>query len=190
MLKPTWLSYGELREAESAFQRIGEYSPLSKIVDFFFENYSEPVLDITFRDAIDQFLQAKVTANSRPLTIRNLRVRISGLINKYPQGTMLSAVQPKDIHKVVYRRGLAPSTRNNERRAFRTFFRWAKRQGLIADDPTDTVDPVKQGETEPEVLVLSDVRALLDATQRVKAGVLVPSPCAYLRHSDRPRRSG
>jgi site-specific recombinase XerD len=84
----------------------------------------------------------------------------------------LRAVDPRDIQEYrsyLLRRGLTPATINRRLIALKRFFAWARREGLIADDPFEVIEQVlvkEQKDTAPRWLDRREQLALLRAVRR------------------------
>jgi site-specific recombinase XerD len=68
----TRLSPGQIHEAESAFQRLGERYSLTDAVEFFLSNFTRPDFTISIADAVKAFLEGKEKDGVRPRSIVQL----------------------------------------------------------------------------------------------------------------------
>jgi integrase len=184
----TRLSPQQVAAAEAAFRRMEEKRfplTLEQIIDFAFENYREPVKQITLQTAMDEFIKEREAANDRPLTIRNLKQRIGGIVDHQP-GKQLAQVTEAEVKEAIEKPGRGPVTRNNERRAFVQFFNWASQKGYCANNPMALVEPVKVDHEEPQILPLDKVRSLLSAASAYKKGAVLPYVALSLFAGIRP----
>jgi integrase len=183
----TRLTPGQIAAAESAFGRLEERKfPLSleQVIDFAFENYREAVKQITLKDALDEFTKEREAANDRPLTIRNLKQRIGGIVDHQLE-KQLANVTEAEVKDVIEKPGRGPVARNNERRALLQFFNWALSRRYCVSNPV-TVEPVKIDREEPQILPLEKVRALLSAASSYKDGAVLPYVALSLFAGIRP----
>jgi integrase len=184
----TRLGPDQIAAAESAFRRIEEKKfplTLEQIIDFAFENYREPVTQITLQKALTEFIKEREAAGDRPLTIRNLEQRVGGIVDHEPE-KQLSSVTEADVKGAISKPGRGPVTRNNERRALVQFFNWATQKGYCANNPTSLVEPVKVDHDEPQILPLDKVRALISAASGYKDGAVLPYVALSLFAGIRP----
>ena len=85
------------------------------------------------------------------------------------------AVDSREIREYkgyLVRRGLKPSTINRRLIALRRFFRWAKQEGLVGDNPFDVLEKVlvkEQKNTAPRWLDPKEQSALLRAVRKGKS---------------------
>ena len=81
-----------------------------------------------------------------------------------------AAVTPTDVRGYKSHlqavRGRKPTTINRRLAALRTFFRWAVGSGLVAGDPTATVETVRTTTTAPRSLPRSDLNRLTREAQK------------------------
>jgi integrase/recombinase XerC len=81
-------------------------------------------------------------------------------------------VDPRDIREYkgyLVRKGLKPSTINRRLIALRRFFRWAKQEGLVGDNPFEILEQVllkEQRDTAPRWLDRKEQLALLRAVRK------------------------
>ena len=172
----TQLNDSQLRQAELCVsllrQKMPDKTPLDA-VQWFLDNYRETAIKMPLTDAFNKFIADKKTGNNRPDTIRNLEMRVGYLVRQHPI-KLVSDVLPDDIKIVMNRRNRGPVTRDNDRRAFSSFFSWCVKQGYCATSPVATIDPIKTDRDEPEILPLADVRKLVAAAHTVKDGICEP----------------
>jgi integrase/recombinase XerC len=77
-----------------------------------------------------------------------------------PQGITLLDVRAYKSHLLTVT-GLKPSTINRRLAAISRYCRWAKAQGLLANDPTREVKGVRQVKSAPKALLNLELRRLL-----------------------------
>jgi integrase/recombinase XerD len=82
------------------------------------------------------------------------------------QNTSIVSADPGHIQSFLgFKLGQGASPRSSARflSALRSFYRWAIREGLIAEDPTLRIESPRQGRPLPKSLSEADVERLLDA---------------------------
>ena len=96
---------------------------------------------------------------------------------EYAEQHQLAALSDFDLPRLraffaeLSRRHQARSTLARKRSSLRAFFRWAKRTGKIAKDPTAGLIAPKQGRRLPKFLRSEEIEALLSAPDRSPAGL-------------------
>jgi integrase len=172
--KVTGLSDKQLQDAEAAFRMLGPDISIVQVARFYLENYREPVRQISLREAFEQFMADKEAANCRPLTIRNLRARI-GRFTKSHGRKLVGTISADVIRDHIFKPGLKPSTKDNNRRAFSSFFSWAEKRGYCKPSPMREIGSVHVDREEPIVLPRESIQKLLSVASSFRDGTLVPA---------------
>ena len=165
----TTLADSEVREAESAKQRLGDRYSLTKAVDFFLNHYAAPDSSIELRNAITEFLGDK-EGTLRERSIRQLKSVLTAFSKRIGPETPLHEITKEDcerfLGKIKAKDGGAASkkTWNNYRGDLHCFFAWASESGrkYAAENPVSEI--VKHRKTNrglPGVLTLSQCEELL-----------------------------
>ncbi len=133
---------------------------------------TEPGLSHALNAVLDGFLQyLKLARNASTHTIRAYRADVTqflGYVESLPElgpgglyrvdrihvRALLAEMQKGDYKRSSLARKLA---------SFRSFCRWAKKQGYIENDPTFGILTIKQEDRLPQFLRLPEVELLLDA---------------------------
>ena len=95
---------------------------------------------------------------------RDLSLFAAWLVDQ--QNTSVVSADPGHIQSFLgFKLGQGASPRSSARflSALRSFYRWAIREGLIAEDPTLRIESPRQGRPLPKSLSEADVERLLDA---------------------------
>ena len=95
---------------------------------------------------------------------RDLSLFAAWLIDR--QSTSIVSADPGHIQSFLgFKLGQGASPRSSARflSALRSFYRWAVREGLVAEDPTLRIESPRQGRPLPKSLSEADVERLLDA---------------------------
>jgi integrase len=157
-LQHTRLSGAQLREAEKALDRLGDYS-LIQAVDFFLQNYSPELAEKTVADAFREFMQAKESeANLRPRTAQDLRSRNWKMVEEH--GTrIIHTIQPKEIRALLTGK---EQNQINQLRAMGTFFRWCIKRRFCIQNPVAEIERPRIDQAHPEIFTIKQVIRLLN----------------------------
>jgi site-specific recombinase XerD len=128
---------------------------------------------VTLKEAVEQFLKNKEAAGLRDKSIYGLRWSLNRLQASLGD-RVVSTVATSDLLPLL--EGLNRVTRDNHRRAWRTFFRWAIACGLSERDPVAAVARLRADDKVPGILTVPQVRKLLKAAEKIDGG----SMAAYL----------
>lgn len=126
---------------------------------------------VTIQTAYEQYLADKAAAGLRTKSLGGLRWSV-GRLNAALGDRPVASVATADLLPLLD--GLIPVTRDNFRRAWRTFFRWCMAAGFTERDPTAALSRIRADVARPGIFTVPEVRALLHAAQRVHGGVLAP----------------
>jgi integrase len=179
------LTPAQVNEAELAFSELGE-RPLLAAVRYYIENYREPVKVVKVKDAFAEFIATKRQNNCRPDSIENYERKNAFLLRAHGDRNV-SDIQPEHLKEIIFHSDYSPVYQNNLRRGMGVFFNWCHEQGYCKGSPMAQIEPVKFEREEPEVLPLSDVRALLKAASEYKDGVVLPYVAISLFAGVRPK---
>jgi len=118
-----------------------------------------------------EFAQALARADASPKTVVAYRWDLEVFLTwlkEGPASRATSLCRLSSIDLVAYRQHLVqverlkPATINRRLQALRRFFRWAKQQDLVKEDPTDEVKPIRSGaRRQPHGLQDAEAHALL-----------------------------
>jgi integrase/recombinase XerC len=123
---------------------------------------------------LDQFEEALKGEEASALTIKNYRLDLAHF-RKWFESTngevlTVGAITPTDVREykgylqTVEQR--SPATVNRRLAGLRKLCRWAKAQGLIADDPTERIKGVERVKTAPKSLDRSQLKALIRRVEK------------------------
>ena len=171
-LTQTRLTQAQIEDAEIAYNQLGG-RPLAVVVRYYLENFKDSAVKTLLSEARKKFIESKEAGNNRPDTIRNLKYRIDYMVKQYP-AKQVHEVSSGDVSAVINRSGRNPVTRDNDRRAFSSFFSWCVKQGFCSVSPVDAIEPIKTDREEPDILPLEGARMVLQAAREYKGGVLMP----------------
>lgn len=175
----TLLDQKQLREAERAFERLPEGVSLSEAVESFLSNYS--VSKTPIEDAVWKYLETK--ENCAPNTYeqaKGLLLRLS----KWASGMTLEGFTREDA--TAYVKTAKTGSYNHYLRFGKSLYRWAISERLVRTNPFDHIQPRTRHHTEVGVLSCDEANALLEASERLHGGELLPYVCITLFAGLRP----
>ncbi len=117
-------------------------------------------LDVWSR-ALEDYETAQRAAGRAGGTIRLHRHYLTQLRDRHRSPWRISTAQ---LRAVLATPHWAPETRKSARAAFRGFYRWARGAGLVEDDPSSALEPVRVPAGRPRPTPEHVVRQLLHAT--------------------------
>lgn len=156
----------------------------------FYMEHHQAAESIPLRDAVRGYLH---TLQVRKLSweyIGHCRRELGRLEDCFGGGTDLSAITGTDLVKLLAALPLSPRTKENYRSHYERFFKWCMKSGWIMHSPMDAIDSIRVAETDPGVMPVDDVRALMHKcleTHPRSAPFLALSFFAGLRSSQIPR---
>lgn len=120
------------------------------------QRQAAPLLSVTVEEARRQFLEDRAASGLRPRSLQNLRYTLAKLpAGPLPNTGRLAGLLPRN-----------PTTRNNLRRAWHTFFAWCVGRGYLHANPAAALSMARLDERIPEVLTVLQARSLLEAAWR------------------------
>ncbi len=126
-----------------------------------------PLANTPLKDAVDRYVDDKRAAGLRVSSIHDLR---------WSTGRLVAAVGDRGVSSVHTAelldllQGLNPVTRNNFRRAWRSFYRWAAAAGYCTSDPTAAISRSRTDERLPGIFTVDQAVALMKAAEEVDGG--------------------
>jgi integrase/recombinase XerC len=123
---------------------------------------------MTLADAIAAFLHRHLEGerNASPHTLRNYAADLRQLAAFLGPATPLDAIAPARLRAWLadlYARGCGKATVARHLAALRSLFRYARREGLLADDPARALSSPKLGRPLPAIPTTEQLNRLLDA---------------------------
>lgn len=179
-LKPTTLTDTQIEIATAAFHRLPSDQTLLDAVEHWlrFGQPSGVNRDVRLDEALERFLEWTATAGLREPTVKSMKSRL--LVFASVVGDMpVHAITPGVIRRFLdTRSNNTPASREADKRAVSSFCNWCVRdeQRFLATNPTRgvQVDGLRRNGKEPEILSVSQCRALLDAARTYREGRLLP----------------
>jgi len=187
-MRSTRLTDAQLTEAEAVFQRLGDRS-LTKAVDFYLANYSNPITRIRVDEAYARYTLEKKGSQLRPRTLQTQRSRLKRLVTLHG-AEFVDAVTTDMLRPLVYRTpGQAACTTNGNRSVLRSFFEWCVRMTYRASNPVVFSRAVTEDNEDPAILSLEQVKRVLWEAHTYKDGALARYVAQSLFAGLRPRET-
>jgi integrase len=147
-------------------------------------NRSVPRDGTTILQAVARFLEGKRGQGCRPKYLQKLD-RTLRLFMTNRGELAVGQITVDAVEEFLGKNGYRPATRKSYRSDLGAFFAWCVRRGYRLDNPILATDTPILDDKAPGILTASEVRDLLDATQR-HSPRLVPWVCLVLFGGLRP----
>lgn len=178
----TRLDERQVREAEDAFQRLGEHYSLREAVEFFLRHSREPDFRISLRDARRKFLDGKEREGVRERSLIQLESTIKRF-GKFMDNCLLHEVGEQDVERFLKslraRDGVQAASRktwNNYRADLSSFFNWCcdPQRRWLSGNPAQGVRKFRNLDRElPEILTIRQTLKLLRDVEGYRDGAMV-----------------
>ena len=176
-LKSTRLTDAQVRDAEAALTKLSMANrpgvSLIQAVQFYLDNYSDPVKRGTVREAFELFITERKSENLRPASIESLEDMNRELVRLYGD-KQVAEILPDTIRPLIHKPTRSPTSRDTYRRGIHAFLAWAAENGYCRSNPCANIKRPQLERGEPVVLTVAECSALLDAAGTFKAGALLP----------------
>ncbi|MDA9923190.1 phage integrase N-terminal SAM-like domain-containing protein [Verrucomicrobiales bacterium] len=178
----TRLDERQVREAEDAFQRLGDHYSLREAVEFFLSHSREPDFQISLRVARRKFLDGKEREGVRERSIVQLESTIKRF-GKFMDNCLLHEVGEQDVERFLKslraRDGVQAASRktwNNYRADLSSFFNWCcdTQRRWLNGNPAQGVRKFRKLDRElPEILTIKQTLKLLRDVEGYRDGAMV-----------------
>jgi integrase len=189
-IRATKLSDDQLRVAEDAIRRMGDgWKHLVDVV----ENWkrtgakSMPVESPLIDEAVDKFLEWLNTSDLRHFTKTHYRIRLNRFKNGV-QNLRLSEVTQDTIWTFLESCKAGAVGKDTDRRVVSRFFSWCieRPRRWINANPCHGVKIKQAQKSPPSILSLAECKAILEAVEAHKGGILAPYVAVCLFGGFRP----
>lgn len=175
----TNLNKAQLRSAEQAFELLPDGASLIDAVKLYITT-SKPIR-ILIKDAVINFLATKEHCS------KNTYSQAKGLLMKlanWADSRTLDSINREDAQE--YLKTAKSGSYNHYLRFAKSLYKWAISEGLADDNPFKNIAPKTRIHTEVGVLSCDEVRALLQASESLYKGELLPYTAITLFAGLRP----
>lgn len=115
----------------------------------------------TFSEAAEEYLALK--PDLRASTRKEYGYCFFTVYQEALGAIQLDAIRPADVDRLLANPDWAPKTRANHLGNLRALFRWARRRGLVSDDPTEGIRARRTPRRRGRALTYEECRRLLNA---------------------------
>lgn len=175
----TKLDKAQIRAAEKAFDLLPEDESLNEAVRLYLKVNKPRRLAV--KDAVWQFLATKENCT------KNTYDQAKGLLMKlvdWADGRTLEAISKEDAQD--YLKTARSGSYNHYLRFAKSLYKWAISEELTDNNPFKNIAPKNRIHTEVSVLSCDEVKALLDASEALYGGELLPYTAITLFAGLRP----
>lgn len=178
----TRLDERQVREAEDAFQRLGEHYSLREVVEFFLRHSMEPDFRISLRNARRKFLDGKEREGVRQRSLVQLESTIKRF-GTFMDNCLLHEVGEQDVERFLKslraKDGVHAASRktwNNYRGDLSSFFNWCRdpQRRWLNGNPAAGVRKFRKIDRGlPEILTIRQALKLLRDVEGYRDGAMV-----------------
>jgi integrase len=176
----TFLTEGQLRDAEAAFRRLPKDGPsLAFLLDLALTTYRPPEREQTLDAAVADYLAAKGRERDRGIIssaqVGSIRKELARLTARFP-GQTVSQLGVPDLTTFCERGLPSLKTQNNRRGILSTFFKFALQKDWIAKNPVAKVPHHRIAHRRGSARTLTPTQAqnLMTHVEGYRGGALVP----------------
>ena len=158
---------------------VNPHAALELAVDY----YRRSQKSVSISELIEEVIQAKKNAGRSKRHERDLRSKLDKFKATFANRPAAS-VESGEIEEWLHRLKLAPGSVNSYRRILVLLFNYAVKRGYSATNPVQSIDRVREKETEPEILTVEELNSLLTLADEKILPALVIGAFAGLRSSE------
>lgn len=161
-----------IKDYAEAIKRL-ENVPLKNAIDFYIRHH-KPIGGIrTFSALMQEYIKVKEKTGRRKASISDIKCRL-GIINKTFGDRHVHTIVARELEDWLDQKQYTGQTRINYLRILSGFFNYARKSGLIENNPADknAIDRPKLDEHLPEIFTVGNVEALLRAAENSETRVL------------------
>ncbi len=152
-------------------------------LDFAVDYYRRSQKSASVEELIEEVIQAKKNAGRSKRHQGDLRSKLDKFkvaFAKRPAATLES----REIEEWLHKLKLAPGSVNSYRGILALLFNYAVKRGYCATNPVHSIDRVREKESEPEILTVEQLNAMLTLADEKIVPALVIGAFAGLRSSE------
>jgi len=166
-------SKGELSEFIEAKQKLSAYGETIREAVEFRIDHLERVRrhGITVAQLVDEVLEAKRRDGRSEVYLRDLRYRLSKFVQDFGQRP-IAGITVGELDNWLRALPFSPQSRTNYRTVVGLLFSYADSRGIIERNPISRTAKPKLVDSAPEIFSVDELRALLEAANRVAPDVV------------------
>jgi len=161
-----------MKDYADAIKRL-EKVPLKNAIDFYLRHHKPAGGIRTFSSLVQEYLAAKEKSGRRKASILDIKYRL-GIANKSFGERHIHTIVSRELDDWLDQNQYTGQTRINHLRIMSGFFNYARKLGLIENNPADknAIDRPKLDEHLPEILTVGNVERLLRAAESSEIRIL------------------
>jgi integrase len=163
----------EISDFITARKKLSEYGETINDAVNFRVDYLERVRrhGITVAALADEIIEAKRRDGRSSVYLRDLRYRLSKFVQDFGSRP-IAGVTVDELDNWLRSLPYSPQSRTNYRRIIGLLFGYAESRGIIERNPIPRTSKPKLVDRPPEIFTVDELRALLEAANRIQADVL------------------
>ncbi|MFA5177320.1 MAG: tyrosine-type recombinase/integrase [Kiritimatiellia bacterium] len=166
------LTDDQKRQAVEGIKKLGERASITEAVAFYMNHTAPDGGAQSVEDTFAEYLESKLKANQRPLTIRDARQKLQRFVAVFGK-SLMHEVTVHDIETWIDDLGFSPVTREGHLRQLRAFFEFGVRREHLKVNPARKIEKAKLDDKIPVIMPVKDVERLL-RTAEEEAPLMVP----------------
>jgi len=140
-------------------------TPLAEAARFWMQHHRPDGVTMTLGDLVDELVAAKVKANRRPETVKELRNKLGKFAKSFPDRDV-HTITISDLEDWLDQNASGARNRNKHRHLFHALFELARRRNLIERNPAADIETAKADELMPEAYGTDETQRILNAAAR------------------------
>jgi len=166
------LTDDQKRQTVEGIKKLGERASITEAVEFYMNHTAPDGGARSVEDTFAEYLESKLKANQRPLTIRDARQKLQRFVAVFGK-FLMHEVTVHDIEKWIDSLGFSPVTREGHLRQLRAFFEFGVRREHLKVNPARKIEKAKLDDKIPVIMPVKDVEKLLRLVEEEKP-LMVP----------------
>jgi integrase len=149
--------------AQNAVEQLKPFGKtITDAVQYYVAHLKASERSITAADLVPQLIEAKKADGASRRYVQDLRSRLPRFAGKF-NGQTVATITTKEIDHWLRSLTVAPTTRNNFRRALVTMFSYAIANGYATSNPAKESAKAKEVDTPPGILTVTQAARLLES---------------------------
>src|SRR5215831_10431397 len=167
------LSQREMSDFITARNKLAKYGKTINDAVTFVVDHEERIrrCNVTIKQLAEELIEAKRCDGKAPRYLESLRGYLGRFCDQFGD-RLVATVTPEELDTWLRDLPYSPKSRLNYRQHIGVLFSYAKRRRMIDSNPIEFTARPKLIDKAPEIFTVDELRALLDATQRVEPEVV------------------